>query len=223
MDYNGILTESRWKIIKEITKKESSATSIAKELGTSLANVSQQLRLLEAYQLVKKERKEKNNSPGKPKTIYTLDKEIAELTIISPEVTKRTSLELDDAQKLMLTIWLKVKKEDQYYLEKFLMCNREIIEKCPGIAISKKSKEKIELLLVTDHIDEIRQKYSNQKIKEGSNTKEIVCWTHSLAELKEGLLKHEEYFQNLVKELETLLDKDSVLEKVEAMKNGKNN
>ena len=63
MDYGTILTDSKWNIIKELSEKEQTPTELADKTKTTLANISQQLRLLEAYGIVKKERTESSKKP----------------------------------------------------------------------------------------------------------------------------------------------------------------
>ena len=58
MDYEELLTKSKWSILKELSKGEKSAVEIAKKTDQSIANVTQQLKLLEAYNLVKKGKQE---------------------------------------------------------------------------------------------------------------------------------------------------------------------
>jgi len=223
MDYGTLLTDSKWNIIQELAKHNQTPTDLANKTKTSLANISQQLRLLEAYGLVKKERRISTNEPGKPKTLFSLGKEVNHLTFITKQLAVKKELELDYLQKAILKLWLTQKKEDIYFLEKFLITNEEIPKKCDAIGIVKTTSDKIELLLITKHTGDIREKYSNQTITNiEDQKKEIICWTHTIEEMEEGLANNNEYFKGLVTNLQPFLEKDGLINRIIKSKNGKN-
>ncbi|MFH1771009.1 MAG: winged helix-turn-helix domain-containing protein [archaeon] len=224
MEYGTLLTDSKWNIIKELSKENQTPTDLAKKTNTSVANIGQQLRLLEAYGLVKKEKKINSRKPGKPKMLFSLDKELTHLTIINKQLAVKKELELDFFQQAILNLWVTQKKENPYYLEKFLIINEEIVNKCQAIGIVKTDETSTDLLLVTERIDEIRAKYSNQTIDnlEGYK-KKIVCWTHTMKEIEEGLKSHNEHFMWLMKNLKPFMDKEEFITTLLELKNGKNN
>ena len=59
MEQESLLSKSRWSILKELAKGSKSAVEIARKINQSVANITQQLVVLEAYELVKKLKKEK--------------------------------------------------------------------------------------------------------------------------------------------------------------------
>ncbi|MBU0471672.1 MAG: winged helix-turn-helix domain-containing protein [Nanoarchaeota archaeon] len=219
MVYGELLTESRWNIIKELSKEKQTPTELAKKTGTSIANVSQQLRLLEAYKLVKREKRIFENKPGKPKTLFSIGKEIIHLTYISKEKSEKKELELDFIQKAIINLWLNVNKEDVYFLEKFFVLNEALINKCQAAAITKTNHEQIELLIITKDVNEVREKYSNQTITnlEGKH-KKVVCWSHTIEEIEQGLNNKEEYYTTLTSNMKSFLDKESIMEKIREIK-----
>ncbi|MBC8495869.1 winged helix-turn-helix transcriptional regulator [archaeon] len=223
MDHGELLTESKWRIIKELANQNQTPTDLAKKAGTSLANVSQQLRLLEAYGLVKREGKVNNNVPGKPKTTFSLGKEVIHITFVSEHLSTKKDLDLDFIQKAIINLWLSVKKDEVYFLEKFFVLNEELIKKCHTIAVVKSETEQIDLMLITPHVQEIRDKYSNAKITniEGK-TKNIVCWTHTIEEVEAGIRNHEKYFLDLTKDIKPFMDQGGLVKKIKAIRNEKN-
>jgi len=222
MNYGELLTDSRWNIIKELSEQEQTPTELAKKTNTSLANISQQLRLLEAYSLVKKERKIKENKPGKPRTLFSIAKEVIYLIHISPNKSMRKELELNFVQKAVMNLWLHLESENLYYLQKFFILNEELIKKCQAVTIVKTNHEQIELLIITKDVHEVREKYSSQTITNlESKSKKIVCWTHTFEEIEHGLKSKEEYYVNLTSNLKAFLDKEGIMTKIEAIKNGK--
>jgi len=222
MNYGELLTDSRWNIIKELSKKEQTPTYLATKTNTSLANISQQLRLLEAYGLVKKEKQANNKEPGKPKNLYSIGKEVVNLTFISKHMAEKRDLELYFMQKVIIRLWLNLKKEEVYFLEKFLILHEEVIKKCQAISIVKTSSEQIELLIITKDVHELRAKYSNKETTnlEGK-TKKIVCWTHTIEEIEQGIANNEEYFNQLISNIKPIIDKENFIDKIMKIKNGK--
>lgn len=219
MNYNELLTDARWNLIKELSEKDQTPTDLAKKTSTSIANISQQLRLLEAYGFVKKDRQKNSKEPGKPKTIFSLNKELVQITTITDNFSERKNLELDYIQKAILNLWILEKKENQYFLEKFIYCNQDLIKKIDAIGIVKTEADKIELLILTEALSEIREKYSNQTIDNiAGEKKKIICWTHNLEEIKQGLRSNNEHFINITAKLKPFLDKNGYLKEVFKLK-----
>lgn len=222
MEIASLLTDSKWSIVKELTKGAISPTELAKKTHTSIANISQQLKLLEAYGLVKREKVlNGDNQPGKPKSYYKLTKDIIEMTFITKNLAVRKSMEPNYFMKAIITSCIQLKGDDCFLLQKFMFINEEVIQKCEAIGVVKISNESIDLLLITNHIDEIRQKYINQTLKtlEGKE-KKIVCWTHNMQELEQGIKTKEQHFMFLTDNLKELMDKNDTFKKIEAMRNG---
>ncbi len=71
MDIETLFTSSKWEIIEKLAEKSYSPLELSKILNTTMANISQQLRLLEALNLVKKQ-KVSNRDKGKPRALYSL-------------------------------------------------------------------------------------------------------------------------------------------------------
>jgi DNA-binding MarR family transcriptional regulator len=63
-----IFLNNKWIILKEIAESPQSPSDLALKTNTSLSNITQQLKLLEAYQIVRREKSEEKNT-GKPRTI----------------------------------------------------------------------------------------------------------------------------------------------------------
>ncbi|RLE42640.1 hypothetical protein DRJ48_03090 [Candidatus Woesearchaeota archaeon] len=71
MELEGMFSSSKWSIIQLLAEQELSPLQISEILNTSVANVSQQLRLLELLGIVSA-RKIPNREKGKPRTLYAL-------------------------------------------------------------------------------------------------------------------------------------------------------
>lgn len=214
MDFEELLTKSKWSILKELAKGKKSAVEIAKKTNQSIANVTQQLRLLEAYDLVKKAKHEKEKKPGKPKIPYVLSQEIVITSMVKPGLVDKKVLKLKEADachKCLLNAFFLLNPEDYYYLTKFIYTT-DMMKKADTLAYLKSDDKEIEIMIITEHIREVREKYSNMSISGLSGkTKKIISWSHNKKEVEEGLKRKEEYFINLVKKSKELFDKKNNL------------
>lgn len=71
MEIEALFSSSKWEILQLLAKQPASPLQLSELLNTSVANVSQQLRLLEVLGLVSSSRVA-NREKGKPRAIYTL-------------------------------------------------------------------------------------------------------------------------------------------------------
>ncbi|MFH1211391.1 MAG: helix-turn-helix domain-containing protein [Candidatus Woesearchaeota archaeon] len=224
MDFGELLTGSRWKILQELAKKPLSESELAAKLSTSLANISQQIRLLEAYSFVIKEKEavqegiRAGNKRGKPKSLYSLSIAVASVAMVTGSGAERVSREINPFEAMLLNILLFLKEQDRYFLLKHLISNDELVKHSQGIGFLKSSTEDVEIITITDDFESIRKKYSNVFIKFGDREKKIVSWTHSLQEIKDGLARKESYFINLTKKIIPIYESEEVFKKIEVLK-----
>ncbi len=101
MDIETILTGSKWDILEKLSEKAMSPTELAKTLNTTIANISQQLRLLQAAGLVKKERA-RTLGPGKPRMKFSLHDDFAFIIVFSERLAKKKLIRIDPKQKEVL-------------------------------------------------------------------------------------------------------------------------
>ena len=98
MDIETLLTGTKWEIIEMIASSPSSPTDIAKKLNTTIANVSQQLRLLQTAGLVSKKRTG-SGKPGKPRMLFSLSEDCALITVISKDFARKKLVRINPKQK----------------------------------------------------------------------------------------------------------------------------
>jgi predicted transcriptional regulator len=106
MDIETLLTGSKWEIIGILAKTSSSPLELAKKLNTTIANISQQLRLLQAAGLIKKQRTSEVK-PGKPRMMFSLADDFCFMIIFSKNIAKKKLLHLDAKKKSVLEEWTK--------------------------------------------------------------------------------------------------------------------
>lgn len=194
-----IFSSNKWVLIKEIAEKSQSPSDLAEKTKTSLSNIVQQLKLLEAYGIVKKEKAEPTNTNGKPKMIYSINKELAYIIYLKEGQAQKALFKIEPTLKGILNM-IFASNEDNYFLSKFFFQNEDILKKCKSISLIKSTRDSIELFLITDHVDEIRAKFSNTFVQDlAGKTKKIVNWTHNEHEIEEGLHRKDKYFIDLIK------------------------
>jgi hypothetical protein len=225
MEFEDLLTKSRWSILKELAKSDKSACEIAKKTNQSIANTSQQLAILEAYNLVRKAKQEQEKAKpvkaGKPRTPYCLSQEIFAFSFLKPGMAEKSIIRFREADlfpKFILNAYFTLKEEDHYPIIKYV-CESEIIKKADCIAFLKSNEKEIELFVITDQqLHDFREKFSNVHITGlDGKTKKIISWSHNRKEVEEGLGKKEEYFMNLVKNSKELIDKKDQLKELKAV------
>ena len=199
---------------------ERSAVDIAKKTGQSIANTTVQLKIMEAYGLIKKSKPreiEGKRKAGKPKIPFELNQELGLMGVIVPGMAERRVIklkELDDFHRMIVMSYFVVPQEHHYSVLKYLM-EAELIKKADLIALVNTNEREAELFIMTEHIQEMRDKFSNRSIETpDGKTKKIISWSHNKKEVEEGVSRKEEYFIKLVKNSVLLLDKKGVLEEL---------
>ena len=98
MDLETLLTGTKWEILELLASKPLSPLELAKKLNTTIANISQQLRLLQTAGLVKKQRTG-SAKPGKPRMLFSLSNNYAFITVLSKGFAKKKLIKLSQKQK----------------------------------------------------------------------------------------------------------------------------
>ena len=168
--------------------------------------MSQQLKLLEAYDIVQHTKEEKQRV-GKPRKLYALKKSICELTFARSGFAKKHTFHPGQFQELLLNTLFLAKQDDQDAILRALFEHKDLFS-C-AIAHVKTSQGKVEVLLVTDNVEKIRKSYSTIK-----SSKDIVAWTHSLEEIQEGLAKKDKHFVELLRSHHVVYDPNRIFLKI---------
>jgi len=105
MDFDSFLTSPRWEILVIIAEKPSSPVEIAEKLKTTVSYVSQQLKLLDAAGIVKKERTGAVER-GKPRALFSISDEFAYLTLLSEGLANKSLVKIDSHHKDIMKIWM---------------------------------------------------------------------------------------------------------------------
>ena len=160
MEQEILFTTSKWEILSEIAKKPSAPLGIAKTLNTTIANVSQQLRLLEAAGLVKK-RRLANVEPGMPRALYSLTKDFCFLSVIANGVAKKQLLEVTPLQVSSARCWLLGTSLGEA-ISIFLHKHADIFSKISSLYFLQNSSKEI-TLLTTSPLKDISEEVFHDK------------------------------------------------------------
>ena len=189
MEFDSLFSNSKWDIIKSLSKEKFSPLELAQKSNTTIANVSQQLRLLEASGILKKE-KVPNRDKGKPRTLYSISNNYAYLVSATDDFADKRLLELTDYHKIIMRIWFLEDKSLHYYLEKFYWKVEPYLGKMRAIAVSSKN-EKIEVIMITHHQDELKKKIGSITIENNKGeSKEFVMKFYTDEQLKKLSLEN---------------------------------
>jgi DNA-binding MarR family transcriptional regulator len=209
-----MLTNNKWQLLKEIAEQNQSPTELAEKTGTSISNVTQQLKLLEAYNIIRKEKDTEKNTIGKPKTIYSLNHEFVYATMLKHGRAEKKHFKIDGFTKTLFNILFLINTDDIFFMIKFMIQHEDLVKKCKAVGILRSGKDSIELFLITDHVDEIRGKFSNMFIEDlNGHTKKIINWTHNDYEIIDGLNKKDRYYLDMLRNSQTVYDPQDALSK----------
>ncbi|MFH1916369.1 MAG: winged helix-turn-helix domain-containing protein [Nanoarchaeota archaeon] len=105
MNQEMLFTATKWDILSILSKEGKSPIQIAKIAKTSVANVSQQLRLLEMAGLVASVRVP-NRDRGQPRLVYSLVKSTAMIILLEPHHAEKKQITLNAKRSAVIKILL---------------------------------------------------------------------------------------------------------------------
>lgn len=194
MDSQELVTGVRWELLQRIASQPASGSDLALFLGTSAANVSQHLKLLELAGLVAKER-------VNGRTVhYRLNQEVALVTLLA-DPPLRATVPLGGLEELEIRL-LAHPSPYSKALRRFLLQHEELVTGFLCFGVVKELAGEVQLLVIAEDVKPLRKEYANIQL---GNTK-IVIWSHTPLEIDEGLKQHEHYFTELISNLLVLHD-----------------
>ncbi len=215
-----IFTNTKWLLLKEISDSPQSPSDLALKTNTSISNITQQLKLLEAYGIVRKEKSEEKNA-GKPRTIYYLNTEIMYGFMLRNGKAERKVFEIDSNNKMFFNIVFGMPSEDVAFMLKFSFKYEDLLKKCKAIGLIKTTRDSIELFVITDFLEEVRSKFSNVFVDDHSGkTKKIINWSHNEFEINDGLHRKDKYFMDMIKNAQIIHDPQNILLNIKKKREG---
>ncbi len=138
MELDSFLASPRWDILKIIIQKPSAPIEIAEQIQATTSFVSQQLKLLEAAGLVKKQ-KTGAFEKGKPRSLFSISQESLYIIPLAKNAPDKTLLTLSKENKAIINIWCLENEQLQIPLQKFFWLLQPHLEKIDNISIYTKS------------------------------------------------------------------------------------
>ncbi|MBN1793064.1 winged helix-turn-helix transcriptional regulator [Candidatus Woesearchaeota archaeon] len=151
MEQETLFTASKWDILKILSTGAKSPLQLAKLSNTSVANISQQLRLLEMAGLVQSKRIS-NRDKGQPRLLYSLVGNHSFLIASGADFVEKKFLKLSDYNKVILKIWFLDDANVHYFLEKAFWHLEENLRRVGAILLDKDSldSDAISLVVLSD-------------------------------------------------------------------------
>jgi DNA-binding MarR family transcriptional regulator len=189
-----ILSPQRWNILSCISQGISCATTIAEKLEYSIPYVNTQLKILEAAGYLKKNKK-KNTHIGKPRTHYSIIKELAIIAAIKEDKMQILSIKPSKRVRFLFNTLFSKNEEELYFLQKFYYTYEHLILETEITALIEQKEDSLHFLVITKNVEEFRTKYSNIIIQQPQGKeKKIVIWSHTKEEVIKGIENKEAYF-----------------------------
>jgi len=160
MELETLFTDQKWNILKNLSANKFSPLQLANKSQTTISNISQQLRLLEAAHLVQKE-KIPNRDKGKPRTLFSLTDDYAYLISTMEDFAEKRLLKLTDYHKTILKIWYLEDPELHYHLEKFYWKIEPYLGEIEGIVVTRNDDTKISIVS-----DKLKKRFDDIKLKD---------------------------------------------------------
>ena len=185
MEQETLFTSSKWDILKCLESGKKSPLELAKDTNTSVANISQQLRLLELAGFVKSERIS-NRDKGLPRILYSLSDNYSYLIVSAPGFVDKKSVKLQEYQKAILKIWFLDNANIHRYVEKFFWSLEKFWEKIDIIAFESKDNENVNVLLLSSNPD-IKKSIKDTSIDGPSGSKKFSVTFLKESDIKQSL------------------------------------
>jgi predicted transcriptional regulator len=117
METEQLFTTAKWAILEQLSKRSMSPLEISNYVNTSLANISQSLRLLELAGIVTSKRVP-NRDKGLPRIIYSLKADFALPITIGKNSAHKELMQIGRHRKATLNAWHYPNKKYQPVIEK---------------------------------------------------------------------------------------------------------
>ncbi len=211
MEIESIFLDSKWQILTELSHTSLSPTELAKKTGTSVANISVQLRLLEALDFIEKE-KLSNVARGEPRKLFSLKKEFAYLILGTKSVSGKKMFRLDSENMPFFTLWLINETNIPYVLMKLFLDNEYLLKDCLSIGYLGTKAEEIELLIIHQNPQQLYH-LNEKRITRNDKAYKIKAHLHTKEAFQQGVNNKEEYFLSVLKKVFILFDKENIVSK----------
>jgi predicted transcriptional regulator len=185
MEQETLFTASKWDILKILSSGSKSPLQLAKLSNTSVANISQQLRLLEMAGLVQSKRIS-NRDKGQPRLLYSLVGNHSFLIASTQDFVDKKLLKLSEYNKVILKIWFLDNPNLHYYLEKSFWQIEDKLGEEDALLFDTNSSSDINLTVVSDN-SELKKEFKKSSIKNpDGSVKSVIFNVKTKGEFKKN-------------------------------------
>lgn len=203
-----LLNAKRWAIMQAISQGKQSATSIASNLKISITYANTQLQLLEAKGYLKRD-KEKETKVGKPRTRYSITKDMIIIASVNQESTFMHAFKPGPEARFITSSLRLQSEQDLYYIQKFYYTHEELILSTQFMALIDITPDEIHFLAITKDVENIRKHHSNITItNQAGKKRKIILWSHTKEEVLAGLRGQESYYLEKIKTMEPYWERE---------------
>lgn len=148
MEFGDFLSMAKWQILEIIARTPSSPVLISEKIGTSVAYVSQQLKLLEAAGIVKKKRTGKVDK-GKPRLVYSITEDVIYFAALINGFPQKRQVKVNNHKKAIMKIWIIKNEKYHSFLEKLYWRLEHQFKEISGIYVDE-SQKKLKVFIVSE-------------------------------------------------------------------------
>ena len=201
------LTDTKWSLLKELEKGPLSPKELSDLTNTSIANTSQQLKLLEAQGFLKKIKNKGINARKNrdARILYSIAKQKVWVSKIDKNRVDRK--ELKNVDEYLLNLLL-CDIKDVRHVAKFFLDREDLAEKIKCLYYLQTLNQEIHFLIVTNDLEFFRKDNHSFDVFFEKKKVTMKFWSHSLEELRRGLKNNEFYFVDLVKRVQPIKCED---------------
>lgn len=204
MRVNYLFSGSKWAILESLAKQAQSTSELAKELKTSQANISQQLKQLELAGLIKRRRAQQSNKHY----LYSIDKPYTHVVHVGPGIAQQQTRTASPYQNLLSALYT---HKHASALITAIFGNPDLFSHANAIGILRRKQP--EILVLAENVDSFRENAS-QTITTIDGKQQIAIWSHTPKELMQGIANKEEYYLSLLEETNIAYDPEGELETI---------
>ncbi|NOZ80369.1 MAG: hypothetical protein GXP63_01740 [DPANN group archaeon] len=184
MELETLFTTSKWEILGKISQRPASPLQLSAQLSTTIANISQQIRLLDVAGLLDK-KKISTRESGKPRTLFSVKDDFSYLILVSAEGAKKGLIKVSRSKRLIMNAWLSKEQETESIAYRV---HEQLADQLGSVSAVVHHRKKRELIIVSDSqkelardIERLRKSVSGltQKVRT-MDTKEFVSYLRAL-------------------------------------------
>jgi len=197
------LAGSKWMILKTLSKAPQSPKQVAQKLNTTIANTSQQLKLLEAYGYVKKLKVDKGKGSREKKDariLYFLNKSKSWIIALNFSQVVKKEIKQSPENLLLQNLLLLELKEQMHFL-KFITSSEDFFSLIQNLFFLRREETgklvEIHLLIISEAVERFRDSKSSLDVNINGKIVKFRFWSHTAEEFVQGVQRNEKYFQDL--------------------------